>query len=98
MASILVVDDEVEMCSLLQAILEGAGHRVMTTMDPRGVPSLMEARPYDVVVADMVMPHLGGIEVVRELRQNFPAVGIIAMSGAMPRQREPFFEAGKKFG
>jgi CheY-like chemotaxis protein len=98
MASILVVDDESEMCGLLQALLEPAGHRVVTTTEPRDVNRLLAEEPFDLVIADIVMPRRDGIELVRELHQTFPQLGIIAMSGAKPLRRELFFEAGKLFG
>jgi len=98
MASILVVDDELEMCDLLQALLEPAGHRVVTTTEPRDVIHLLEASAFDLVIADVVMPRRDGIELVKELRQKSPQLGIIAMSGAKPLRRELFFEAGRQFG
>ncbi len=98
MASILVVDDELEMCGLLQALLEGAGHKVMTTTDPRQVEGLVEQGLFDLVVADVVMPHRDGIEIVKEVRMKHAKVGVIAMSGAAPLRRELYLEAGKMFG
>jgi CheY-like chemotaxis protein len=98
MASILVVDDESDMCVLLQAILEAAGHRVVSTTDSRNVSPLLEQQAFDVVISDVVMPRRDGIDVVRDLRRDFPAVGIIAMSGANPLRRELYFEAGKQVG
>ena len=47
---------------------------------------------------DILMPERDGIEVIRELRRKFPAVAIIAMSGAEVPRRELYLEAGMAFG
>jgi len=98
MASILVVDDEADVCCLLQAVLEAAGHRVVSTTDCREMPPLMRQQAFDLVITDVVMPRRDGIDIVRELRRDFPAVGVIVMSGANLLRRELYLEAGKAVG
>jgi CheY-like chemotaxis protein len=98
MASILVVDDEPDMCLLLQVILEAAGHKVTSTIDPREVTSLQAQHGFDVAIVDIVMPRRDGVEVVRDLRKDYPGLAIVAMSGANPLRRELFLDAGKLAG
>jgi CheY-like chemotaxis protein len=67
---ILVVDDEPDIRYLLRRIFERAGHDVVDAGD--GVAALMSvsARPPDLVVTDMMMPVMGGLELIRRLRAD----------------------------
>ncbi len=81
MAQILVIDDEPQVRRLLQTILERAGHDVFEAAD--GMEGLMTARARqpDLVVTDILMPNKEGIETIRELRREVPALPILVISG-----------------
>src|SRR6185437_4623942 len=81
MAYILVIDDEELVRASLAAVLRRAGHVVTLAED--GEDALGKFRPnrYDLVITDIVMPRMEGIETVRALRRHEPGVRIIAMSG-----------------
>ncbi|OYD85259.1 response regulator [Azospirillum brasilense] len=68
--TILVVDDNALMRKLLVRCLEEGGHRVVETDDPRGVLDLMRALKPDLVIMDVVMPGLSGVELVRMIRAD----------------------------
>lgn len=68
--TILVVDDNALMRKLLVRCLEEGGHRVVETDDPRGVLDLMRALKPDLVIMDVVMPGLSGVELVRLIRAD----------------------------
>ncbi|QCO16821.1 response regulator (plasmid) [Azospirillum brasilense] len=68
--TILVVDDNALMRKLLVRCLEEGGHRVTETDDPRGVLDLMRALKPDLVIMDVVMPGLSGVELVRMIRAD----------------------------
>tara|TARA_R110000868_G_scaffold7201_1_gene39495 strand:- start:1036 stop:1437 length:402 start_codon:yes stop_codon:yes gene_type:complete len=69
MASILAVDDSASMRQMVSFTLKGAGYQVKEACD--GVEALAEARrgKYDLVLSDVNMPNMNGIELVKELRQ-----------------------------
>jgi|TARA_R110002167_G_scaffold1439_2_gene6805 two-component system chemotaxis response regulator CheY len=69
MASILAVDDSASMRQMVSFTLKGAGYQVKEASD--GVEALAEARrgKYDLVLSDVNMPNMNGIELVKELRQ-----------------------------
>ncbi|WP_221799285.1 response regulator [Oceanobacter mangrovi] len=69
MASILAVDDSASMRQMVAFTLKGAGFDVKEAAD--GVAALAEAkrRKYDLVLSDVNMPNMNGIELVKELRQ-----------------------------
>jgi DNA-binding NtrC family response regulator len=98
MASILVIDDEPDLCVVLQDILESVGHRVVVTTHVREMAEQLEREAFDLLIADIVMPGQNGVEIIKETRARFPAMGIIAMSGDLPLRRELYFEAGAMFG
>jgi CheY-like chemotaxis protein len=83
MAKILVVDDEPDQRFLLRRILERAGHEVTDVSDgAAALKAIAERRP-DLVVTDIMMPVMNGVELIRHLRSE-PAMAdipILAASG-----------------
>ncbi len=78
---ILVVDDESIVRSFLRRALERRGYQV--TEAPEGVAalSLLAEQSFDVVLLDMNMPRLGGVEVLRKLRESGSGVSVVLSSG-----------------
>jgi two-component system KDP operon response regulator KdpE len=65
----LVIDDEIQMQRLLRVSLEGAGYRVFEAMSgERGLVEVMSRKP-DVIVLDLGLPDLDGLEVLKRLRE-----------------------------
>jgi DNA-binding NtrC family response regulator len=63
---ILAVDDEPDMLRLLGRILKGrTPYQVETTINPLEVPQLLQANPYDVIITDMRMRGLDGLDILR---------------------------------
>jgi CheY-like chemotaxis protein len=81
MAKILVIDDEDDVRAVVRGVLESAGHDVRVASNgTRGLEALRMAS-VELVITDILMPEREGIETIRDIRQEFPAVRIIAMSG-----------------
>mgnify|MGYP002641283528 CR=1 FL=1 len=79
--SILVIDDDKNIRTLLRTILEREGYRVVDALDgDKGIRRYQES-PTDLVITDLIMPGKEGIETIRDLRREFPHVKIIAVSG-----------------
>ena len=93
MATILVIDDHEPVRALLRAVLEKAGHEVTEAPNGRVGLEVYRARPADLVVTDICMPEMNGLDLILELTQAFLNVKVIAMSGAddldtgLPRAR-----------
>ncbi len=84
MAEILVIDDEAQMRRLIARILNGAGHTVHQAGNGRdGIALFHRVHPV-LVITDIVMPDMEGIEMIRELRQEAPTIPILAISGGGP--------------
>ncbi len=87
MAKILVIDDDPQVGGVLERILARAGHTVRMAAGGReGIREFEEFEP-DLVITDLNMPDMDGIEVIRELRRIRAEVAIIAVSGGglMPK-------------
>lgn len=76
MSRILVVDDEPAQRALLRRILERAGHEVFDAGDGAAALQAVRESPPDLVVTDMMMPVMGGAELIRRLRCEPATAGI----------------------
>jgi DNA-binding response OmpR family regulator len=81
MAAILVVDDELEVGEAIQRVLERAGFVVDVTNTADGALKILERHPPDIVVTDIIMPRIHGLELIKILRGQYPRVRIVAISG-----------------
>jgi DNA-binding NtrC family response regulator len=82
MANIVVVDDDPGLRGAMRKILERGGHDVREAEDGDAGLRLVENEEPDLVVTDLLMPEKEGIETIMELRDRFPRVRILAISGA----------------
>lgn len=81
MASLLVIDDEADVRDALEVTLASFGHRVRIAKNgPEGLDACQREAP-DLVITDLIMPVAHGFDVISELRANYPAIRIIAISG-----------------
>jgi len=81
MARVLVIDDDLDTRMLLEETLKSAGHEVVLASDGKEGLTIYHTKPADVVITDIYMPGKGGLETIIELRQSYPEVPIIALSG-----------------
>jgi CheY-like chemotaxis protein len=78
---VLLVDDDDLVRSVVRRFLERAGHRVSEASDGRLALSEFTADPPDLVVTDIIMPGMDGLEVIAAMRRTHPSIPIVAMSG-----------------
>lgn len=81
MAAILVVDDEPDVAESIQAVLEHAGFEVVVANSAAAGLEAVETQEFAVVVTDIIMPKINGLELIRNLRRNHPGLQVIAISG-----------------
>jgi len=84
-ARILVVDDDKAVRLLLRAVLERRGHSVVEAENGDEGLRYYRAAPADLVIADIQMPVMDGLQMIKELRGDFPTAKIIAISGEKSR-------------
>lgn len=80
-AHILVVDDEQNIRLTLSALLSRAGHVVTVAASGEEAVALFERQPYDLMLVDLQMPGINGIQVVEELRQRNLDTVVIVLTG-----------------
>jgi DNA-binding response OmpR family regulator len=85
MAQILIIDDEAEIIFLLKHFLTSEGHAVDTAENGKIGVKLTELHHYDLVISDMHMPEMDGIEVITAIKAKSPATRIIVLSGGSAR-------------
>jgi CheY-like chemotaxis protein len=95
---ILVVDDNQDMCSFMQAALEGAGYEVQTAAEGAQAFARQRERPADLLITDIYMPGQEGIETIARFRAEFPPTRIIAMSGGGGTGKHDFLSAAALIG
>ncbi len=80
MARILVADDEEGVRSFLAEALAADGHDVTESPDGRDASALLDRHAFDVVVTDLKMPGVDGMELVRKVRAEQPEVEVIVLT------------------
>lgn len=81
MLKIVVVDDEKIIRTLLNEILSKAGHEVFVTGTADEALDIIKERSPDMLITDIFMPEKTGLELIMEVRTNFPSIKVIAISG-----------------
>ncbi|MCX8117269.1 MAG: sigma-54 dependent transcriptional regulator [Desulfobacterota bacterium] len=78
---ILVVDDEAIVCESCQRILEDEGLEVETALSGAEAFAKMRENPYDIVITDLKMPGIDGMEVLRTIKREYPDTIVIMITG-----------------
>ncbi|MGH2517233.1 MAG: response regulator transcription factor, partial [Ktedonobacterales bacterium] len=87
MATILLVEDEVDLCNLVRGHLEGEGHTVLQAFDGPTALTLVEQHHPHLLILDWMLPGLDGLTVCRRVRQNYlmPILMLTARSEEIDR-------------
>ena len=81
MAHILVIDDEADIRFILETFFNKEGHTVNTAGDGKAGMRLVGLNHFDLVITDVVMPEMDGLEIISAIKRKFPAIRIIVMTG-----------------
>ncbi len=96
MATILVIDDQEPIRGLLRRALEGANYEVLEASNGRLGLELYRERLAELVITDIFMPEMNGLEMMVELKRKFPEVKVIVMSGGL--ESEGALNVAKQLG
>jgi two-component system response regulator PilR (NtrC family) len=77
---IMIVDDEKSMCEFLEIILLRAGYQVSCFTDAFAAVSSLKTESYDLVVSDLKMPSMSGLELLRTVKKKTPSTEIIMIT------------------
>jgi CheY-like chemotaxis protein len=95
-ANVLVVDDDPAVRTTVKLVLERTGHRVSVAAEGRAALAALAAGGIDLLVVDLFMPGMDGLETLREVRRRYAHLPVIVMSGTSlggPGQQAPDFLA-----
>lgn len=81
MATILVIEDEDLVLETMQIMLEEGGHAVTCAANGREALKKLEDGTFDMIVTDIIMPEVDGLQLLTEVRKRIPGIKIIAVSG-----------------
>lgn len=81
-ATILIIEDDTSVRRLLVQVLEEAGYEIYEAANGRQGLERFHDRPADLVITDLEMPEMNGLEVILELTCAFLDIKVIAMSGS----------------
>ncbi|HEY4125288.1 MAG TPA: response regulator [Rhizomicrobium sp.] len=95
---ICVIDDDESVRQTVGRILRNAGHAVVEAKDGEMGLRVIERTLPAMIITDIVMPNREGIETIREAKQRFPTIPIIAISGGGRLGPDGFLELALKLG
>jgi len=79
-ANIMVIDDEESMCKFMQIMLQKEGYDVITSQSSYQALNLLKQKNYDLVIADLMMPELNGLELLSRVKSLDPDASFIVMT------------------
>jgi CheY-like chemotaxis protein len=95
---VLLVDDERELLDLLAQELSDMGFEVTALDNGRAALELLGHRRFDVLVTDLKMPGMDGLEMVRLLRQSHPQLPVIVNTGYASERARRAFDTREAYG
>ena len=98
MSRILVIDDDDLVLDMLFQSLTREGYDVLIASNGEEGLRLYREEPVDLIITDLIMPEKEGIETIIELRQDFPDVKIIAISGGGFIGKKDYLHMARIFG
>jgi DNA-binding NtrC family response regulator len=78
--SVLVVDDEEDIREILSRKLSADGHRILTASDGEQALEKLQDHACDLLITDLKMPKMGGLELLIKVKEKFPTIEIIVMT------------------
>jgi len=93
MTKALIVDDEYTTLTVIEVMLQGGGYDVVMSDDGKNVGKLVEIEHPDILIIDIFMPDVDGIENIRAIRDIYPDLPILAISSNID-----YLRMAKKFG
>ncbi|NJC42279.1 CheY-like chemotaxis protein [Brevundimonas alba] len=98
MANIVIVDDDPTIQLIAGELLSADGHTVVHAGDGVEALKVLEVTRADLVVLDMLMPNMDGLETIIELRRRYPSVKILAISSGGRGGADDLLKTARLFG
>lgn len=98
MAKILVIEDEDLVLEAMRIMLEEGGHCVTSAANGQEGMNALKAARFDVIVTDIVMPEVDGLELLTEVKKLYPDTKIVAVSGGGRISPSDYLQTAKVLG
>ena len=98
MPSILLIDDDQTLRRALRLSLEKIGHVVAEAGDGHEGLVAFKVKPFDLVITDLIMPEMEGVETIRIMRKLRPSLPIFAITGGGRGSPENYLSIAQRFG
>lgn len=98
MPRILIIDDDDIIKRMLRRMLTRAGYDVLDAADGKEGIERFRENDVDLVITDLIMPEKEGLEMIMELKTDFPDIKIIAMSGGAQMGPEGYLQLADALG
>jgi len=96
MANILLLDDDTNVNVALSATVKSGGHQVVSLFD--GSKLLTHMTDIDLVITDVIMPNVDGIEVLNAMKKEYPNIPVIVISGGGRVSADMYLKSAKVLG
>lgn len=98
MARILIIEDNPQLRKMLRQMLEKEGHTILEAEDGKVGCKTFRESPADLIITDLFMPVQDGLETIVNLKEDFPALKVIAISGGTRGGTFDFLPIAKSLG
>lgn len=95
---VLIIDDDEQIRVLLQQMMKWAGLEVAVAENGKVAMQLMQEKPADLVITDLIMPEQEGLETISRLKKEYEGIKIIAISGGGRIGPEAYLPAALELG
>lgn len=98
MKRILIIDDDLNMRETINEILSSDDYEIKLASDGKEGLTLHKQEAFDLIITDIIMPDMDGIEVIIELKKKHPGTKIIAISGGGYYYADDYLETARALG
>ena len=98
MKKILIVEDDLSVSELVKDILEDDGYTVIAIASAEKAAHIIDTEKPDLAMIDMVLPGQGGMDLILDLHESNPTLGIILTSGKIDMNKSTFKALAHQFG
>jgi len=98
MGKVLVIDDDAQVRRVVRRLIEMEGHQVAEAESGKIALRLLANDPADLIITDIYMPEMDGIELLTRLRETLPEARLVAMSGGGVLPAHHMLDAAKALG
>lgn len=95
---VLVIDDDPEITESLRECIEAEGYEVDVAFNGKQGLLMQRQKPYELIITDIIMPEEDGLEVIMEVKFNYPMTKVIAISGGGYVHSTDYLKMAKELG